>query len=533
MNTIDIEKHIITCSLIWLYSAIILFLGGWVQPWLAIPIACLLVYCGIRCVSHLLPERSPIPFSSQIIQLLLFACMGFACSFFAGHTGHFPQHILDMAQRNAVYGNLYLQDWPIVLPDGRYLVYYFASFLPAAFASKLAGADLAPVILMLWNALAYFLAFSLLYYHFRKGSTTWLCILALLVIGDPIILLSPISEYISHIFQIPVSLNSQGGPLVSGFICGPNHLPPVELLTVLILNKRIRHDSIPVLAAIAPLFSAFASVGLLPFVVWRYLNTNSPWEFCSRKRIYAAIVIFFSSVEGYTALLIAGISILYYGCANGDLVTTLCFLVTYGKPMWYIILKNVLHVGLIVVILSLPFWIRQQKESGLLWAWLTSILITNLIFIGNGGPNELAFKGSTPFLIITSVWWVKRISTSSMLHKIALGMILFAFSWASFSSIIIPRLATFGKKDTHINNPFNDHLYHPGTLLDQTVVPSKPAVLPHVLYATDGESRQYFPFNLLPPEDEKLYQRPATFRPDNKFLRSKPSNSDLKIKSIF
>ena len=62
--------------------------------------------------------------------------MGFVCSFFAGHTGHFPQHILDMAQRNAIYGNLYLQDWPIVLPDGRYLVYYFASFLPAAFASK-------------------------------------------------------------------------------------------------------------------------------------------------------------------------------------------------------------------------------------------------------------------------------------------------------------------------------------------------------------------------------------------------------------
>ena len=32
MNTIDMEKHIITCSLIWLYSAIILFLGGWVLP---------------------------------------------------------------------------------------------------------------------------------------------------------------------------------------------------------------------------------------------------------------------------------------------------------------------------------------------------------------------------------------------------------------------------------------------------------------------------------------------------------------------
>lgn len=524
MNTIDIEKHIITCSLIWLYSAIILFLGGWVQPWLAIPIACLLVYCGIRCVSHLLPERSPIPFSSQIIQLLLFACMGFACSFFAGHTGHFPQHILDMAQRNAVYGNLYLQDWPIVLPDGRYLVYYFASFLPAAFASKLAGADLAPIILMLWNALAYFLAFSLLYYHFRKGSTTWLCILALLVIGDPITLLSPLADFLQLIFQVPVHLSSQVHPMSTGARCTINHWPAITLLTLLVLNRRIPHYSIPVLAAISLLFSSFGAIGILPFVIWRYLNAAS---------FAKAVVTFFSTIEGLTALLVVGISILYYSCAHGDLVTTLCFFVTYGKPVWYIILKNVLHIGLIVTVLSLPFWWNQKKDSELFKAWLVSILLTNIIFIGNGGPNELAFKGSTPALVVISAMWAQRIASSQKFHKIMLLAVLVTFTWQEFDSVIIPRLSTFGLKEEHINNPFNDHLYHPGTLLDQTVAPSKPAVLPHVLYATDGESRQYFPFNLLPPEDEKLYQRPATFRPDNKFLRSKPSNSDLKIKSIF
>jgi hypothetical protein len=92
---------------------------------------------------------------------------------------------------------------------------------------------------------------------------------------------------------------------------------------------------------------------------------------------------------------------------------------------------------------------------------------------------------------------------------------------------------SYGKKEENINNPFNGHLYHPGTLLDQSVPKSKAALIPGILYNKPGESRQILPFSLLPPEQPGLYNQPASFTPRNSFLKRVPSNSDLQPIRLF
>lgn len=521
----DIEKHTIGLGLLWLVTTSVFFLLGWVTPVIAVILSAGLIFCVIR-IWVKIPESAP--HSKYLyLHLIPIAALAFFCSFYSGLTGHFPQHILDMAQRNAVYGNLCQGDWPIVLPDGRYFVYYFSSFLPAAFFSKIMGYDSAPLLLLVWNFLAIFLAFTLVLCSTRKAIFAWIGILILLVIQDPVGLLRPCSEVIKAISGLDISLNSQAGPLLIGFRTTINHTPGIFLATVLLFNRRISHCALPIIGVTTLLMTVFGAISLFPFLVYRYLKLNT----CSSpaKTATNATRTFCFSLEGFCSLCLCGITILFHKCADSEVVITPIFFVTYNKPVWYIIFKNIAHVALIISCMMCPLlWMRKEHRVPL-WILFWSFTIVNFIYIGNGGPNELAFKGNTTLLIVTAFGWMRTLNRAPIFYKSLVWIILVLLTVHYSYTTFVPRLMTFGKHERNVNNPFCGHLYHPGSLLDQSVPKSTPPLIPHILYTKAGESRNIFPFSALPPAKNNLYSTPANYRDDNRFLQTKPDNKNLHI----
>ncbi len=525
ITSMDIEKHAIGLGLLWLVTTSVFFLLGWVTPVLAVSLSAGLIFCSIR-IWVKIPFSSPPP-KYLCFHLIPIGALAFFCSFYSGLTGHFPQHILDMAQRNAVYGNLCQGDWPIVLPDGRYFVYYFSSFLPAAFFSKITGYDFAPFILMLWNFLAIFLAFTLVLYRTQKTSIVWTGIIMLLFLHDPVGLLKPFSGIIEALAGCNISLTSQLSPLLAGFQTTINHTPGILLATALLFNQRISYSALPIIGVTTLLMTVFGAISLFPFLIYRYLKLNA----CSSliKTAINATRTFIFSLEGFCSICLFGITVIFHKCANSEIVITPMFFVTHNKPILYIIFKNIAHTALIVGSMMCPLlWCRKQLK-GLFWILFWSYIFVNFIYIGNGGPNELAFKGNTALVIITAFGWMHTLNRGPIFYKSLVWILLAILTVHHSYTGLVPRLMTFGRQEKNINNPFCGHLYHPGSLLDQSVPKSTAPPIPHILYTEAGASRNIFPFSWLPPARDDLYSAPANYRADNRFLRIKPDNKNLHI----
>jgi len=533
-----LEKVALIAALLYILLPNLLFWGGWFQPWAAMLICACVIY-GLVKNSVLLAKASyvgepgklcPAALALLVAFFVLFALFD---QFWAGYTGHFEQCPLDFAQRNAVYGNLCDKDWPLVLPDGRYVCYYMAQWLPAAFASRVFPWADRDVILMLWNSLGLFIACILLFCHCRyKIRKTFILLLLLMVLKDPVILLAPMADLFNSFVPVHLSLNGQLFDLETAGRNTINHTVPTFLTSLLVFNRNVPRNMALLAGCLLLPISIFGAIGLVPFIGWRYLQDGRQGASFGSLFLNAA-KHFFCSVSGYAALAMAFFAWLYYSHADGSVTVTSMFNVTYGKPLWYIFAKNIVHVGLILLVCFAPCFCKRGKNYPLFWISVGSMAVMNLLYIGKGGPNELAFKGQISAMFVVCLFWIcvledKRKSVSRWC-VIALALVF------SFSKVveIWPRFADFGWKPEHVSNPFNGHLFHPGSLLDQSVSPRKELLVKGLTYEKAGESRKAWPFSLLPPDNAALYQRPACYTHKTEDFRKTPDHKALKIISFF
>lgn len=134
-------------AIIWLLLPLTLFLLGWVINAISIPILVLLFYSLWEL--HRTRRRDAITFfldRNFLCSVLLFGII----LFFAGLTGNWEQHT-DYGVRNDIFYDLVSKDWPTPLADGKYFIYYFQSWLPAALFGKMGGWSAANYAFYLWN----------------------------------------------------------------------------------------------------------------------------------------------------------------------------------------------------------------------------------------------------------------------------------------------------------------------------------------------------------------------------------------------
>lgn len=160
---------------------ILLFLG-WLQPYIAIPLslgAAWLAAAAFRCnCGELVLDRTGRWKAAIVLVFVLI------CQFGVGYTGHTFQHV-DFFQRNAMLGNLIDYAWPVILPDGREMVFYCAFWLPVAFLCKIAmrlGIDCSDLtglpgwLLWMWNSALLYLVVLLVWLKLGRASLLWFLI---------------------------------------------------------------------------------------------------------------------------------------------------------------------------------------------------------------------------------------------------------------------------------------------------------------------------------------------------------------------
>jgi hypothetical protein len=187
----------------------------------------------------------------------------------------------DYTKHNAVLADLFRRDWPVtysITRDGTghpaTLVYYIAYYLPAAFVGKIAGWEALRITVILWTACGLFIT-SLWCLRFARGAF-W-APLAFLAFGG--------LDLIGMFFGIKVFhwmpelwMENRQMEWWTGFSFGnypghsnhffwaPQHALPGWLITAAVVH-RLRSktlDGCLLLAALAPLWSPFIALGLLP-----------------------------------------------------------------------------------------------------------------------------------------------------------------------------------------------------------------------------------------------------------------------------
>lgn len=398
-------------SLLYLLVPNLLFLAGWVQAWVAWPMAVVLAAGAWVVWRHSAGEMRPWRAADTLgLVVLALLCLGWVESI--GLNGHVIQHH-DFIVRNAIYATLVREPWPIAGAGGEYFSYYLAFWLVPAGVSKLVSGIDAAYWLYGWAYLGVLLAMLQLYVRWRWRAVVFIVLLAL--VGDisvwyrhyaiPLVAHlsgadSPYTQWLTaHVPWFTFPYTDSWTHLRNMF----NHIIPVWLLLGLLISRSLhpRHELWA--AAMVVLCSPLAAAGILVLLAWRLLPQlrREGWRLINNYTTLTACLylplpllylasnvgsrVFFSplSITGtyYTALGGMGWMLLYAVAAASILL-----------PAWYLLPRRYRRTSLFgtvgVLVLAPPMvWVGllhnelAMKTSGVMWyclVWLYTQAICHI-----------------------------------------------------------------------------------------------------------------------------------------------------------
>lgn len=143
------KSAIILATESYLMLPVILWVIMWLQTWLAVPIVLGMMYVGMRHAKLLFSQQEEKEKAPGGGMWIVYALIAFLVVFFIGLDGRVLQS-WDLIYRNAIYSELIVSDWPLVMPDGKVVMYALMFWLPPALVSKclVPGAEMA--VLQCW-----------------------------------------------------------------------------------------------------------------------------------------------------------------------------------------------------------------------------------------------------------------------------------------------------------------------------------------------------------------------------------------------
>lgn len=267
-----VSRAVSTACLLYLLLPCLLFLAGWVQPWVACPVGMGLA-AAVLWVARQCPAR-PLRWSGagalRVAMLLLLAALGVLTT---GPWGLVEQSG-DATVRNAIYAALVRDAWPLTVA-GEPFVYYLGCWLPPALAAKLGTP--AEVALAVWMLAGVWLA--LLAVACGQGTRRALVfLLILLLLGDMLNWANRVYYKLSDggLQEWALFLDLHFTPSCVQLRNTFNHyLAPLVLLGML-AGKLLPARFGLLGAALVGICSPLAAVALLPLVLlrggWKVLN---------------------------------------------------------------------------------------------------------------------------------------------------------------------------------------------------------------------------------------------------------------------
>ena len=170
-------RHIERAAYIWMYSAIVIFMLGFVKWFIAVPVSAAVVFAIVTAFRKQGDDQIYI-FKGTLISGAVIVLIWMA---FCGQGGFFPQ-AMDWNGRNAQLEDLVNYSWPVYYSDGSAFTYYIGHFLPPALFGKLLGLGGARAFLMLYTSFGVYIVWLLIIKILKaEGAKKQLFILALFI----------------------------------------------------------------------------------------------------------------------------------------------------------------------------------------------------------------------------------------------------------------------------------------------------------------------------------------------------------------
>lgn len=422
------------------------FLAGWAQPMLGIPLGILLAVVLVRQV-----WLFPIPstgHSGAAFGLLAVAAVVWSAF---GGAGHLMYSNVDWLTRDAVYADLFVSAWPpsYGFQDGAPLVLRTAMgfFLPPAAATKLLGTTWAAYLLLAWSALGCFLFLALLPLPQDFGPR--LVILTLVVVffsGMDYLGINLVHGH-APIYPLPLEwwLPWTYSSLTAQMFWAPNHALALWIATAL-FYRHCQWSQLPTLSVflvpILLLWTPFVLIGLLPWFIrsiWRMKQSLS--EITRGIPLLVWTVAIALSVLVAAWLASPGISGTYSNPPAAGTATGSSKAFDPGLAFHYV---QFLAFEFLLLVLAIIFAERKLPEH---LAFATTILVL-LPIIRFGPSNDLILRASTPSLIILMIIVIgilDKASDSTQFPTRALPLIVVLFLGAITPVFEFMRAATWSR----------------------------------------------------------------------------------------
>ena len=502
------ERKLHLAALLYLSIPCILFLIGWVTPYLTLPLIAAIIFTITRALRHEGEVWQIRPL--QLIQLAVIFLFLSLPLITDGLVGGFPTDWDIRCFRQAMYRNLIDAPWPVILPDGRELTYYLSGFLPAALISRLTTSHLLQQwFFMLWSILGVFLATLFFLHKWKK--ITWLFILLFIFMADPLwhcysstysfpsgmryivfLLQKHYGIHLAVLSDVPMFQTLTG---YKSSICACNSLPGTLLAVSMMIHvRRMSHILVPLIMAFLMFLSPLGAIGCFLFAAVSYFrNFTFTKESCFRRIPWLI-----------TPILLVLICAVY--TARGEKSTDICAPWT----MWGIISFLLIYFHILAVAFFFILPLSKKILFGDIWlrTTLLSIILVPLLYIGTakelsaGHFNELWLKTYPALTMIIAASLVQYWSKANAFKYAWLIWCSITLVFYLFSSVYSfnPSLRVFDE--------WNGHVCHIQPIMKQKIPDTHSPIIDGVLIKENGQSERLFPGCLLPKAPGCDYTRP-------------------------
>jgi hypothetical protein len=401
------SRRLFTATSAYLALPILIFLGGWLKLWLALPIGGLVIVGLLSVVRQFRPGSEMVPVRWKTVAFALLAA-GLLLSL-SGVGGLGPQRF-DWVKHNIILHELVTQPWPVIFEGELALVYYIAYYLPAALVGKTLGWLAANLALALWTWFGLGLAIS---WFVQLTHNKWLSVLIFLIFSGLDVIGFVLMEVLLPVLAVPETFQlfplfeldvwALAWQLISNIALltwVPQHALAGWLLSLLFLAwyqtpQRSASSPFVLLLALSLLWSPLVTIGLLPF-------------FYFEARAFKLDQ--FTNVSTVGGIILALIVVLYFQTKLelGPEWPSIPI-----EPRLQGLTPGLLAVGLglltvffvLEYLIFVPIFFKGLDHSSRQFFILVSIFLFGLLFLRVGLVNDLQMRASIPGLLVLAVFF--------------------------------------------------------------------------------------------------------------------------------
>lgn len=468
MNT----KSTPSIEVFYLTLPFILFALTFLKLYIGLPVALLALYCWLRTPNNE-TYNGTISAKNKSI-LFLFAL---ALCFFCGVGSFFSQHG-DFFVKNPLLRDLCTQPWPLKIDlsaepqevqdsigsDKVAFIYYLFFYLPAGAIGQVFGELAGRIAFLLWSAWGLYLVlknlalFILANIHASSKRIIGLLLLFLAFAGLDTIakpirypdisieqnLLRTVLDW-NEIWCLPYFPGYHG--LVFGFYTSFNQNIPCWLITLLIAMRK-DNTRLFFYYALMMLYSPWASIGMLPMVLYLWIRDNK--GLLIRKRDF--ITTFNVPNVAFPLILLIIVGSYYASNPNATRVRGWFTDFMTVKEFW------TYYPALILTELAVYFWVlrHQLKQSPILC--VSFVILMLLPFYHITPANDLLMRGALPALFIVFISWSKWVFEHFSQYRYWIIAFCFITSFSCWQ-VVVPTLHTIAVKG-HLKILDSIHSYY-------------------------------------------------------------------------